>query len=112
MMRKKIAALLSIAVLLLSFSVADAQTVKLKIIKKPHPKGARKCSPSAGTALVRVTFHSSGTVSDVELRQSSGCYAFDQSALEVARRIEFEPEMKDGEAVTVVKMVEYSYRIY
>lgn len=110
-MRKNFVALLSIAVLLLSFSVADAQTVKLKIIKKPSPK-ARKCSPAAGTALVRVTFHSSGTVSDVELRQSSGCNTFDQNALDAARRIEFEPEMKDGKAVTVFKMIEYSYRIY
>lgn len=109
-MRKKIAAMLSIAVLLLSFSaVAEAQTVKLRIIKKPHPKGARKCSGQAGTALVRVTFGAEGTVTDVELKQSSGCYIFDQSALEAAWRIEFEPEMRDGKAVAVAKTVEYKY---
>lgn len=107
--RKKIAALFAIAVLLLSFSIADAQTVKLRIIKKPHPKGARKCSGQAGTALVRVTFGAEGTVTDVELKQSSGCYIFDTSALEVAWRIEFEPEMRDGTAVAVARTVEYRY---
>jgi TonB family protein len=108
-MRKKIAALVSIAVLLLSFSAAFAQTVKLRIIKKPHPKGARKCSGQEGTALVRVTFGAQGTVTDVELKQSSGCYVFDKSALEVAWQIEFEPEMRDGKAVAVAKTVEYRY---
>lgn len=108
-MRKKIAALVSIAVLLLSFTIADAQTVKLRVTKKPAPKGARKCSGQSGTALVRVTFGAQGTVTDVELKQSSGCYVFDKSALEVAWRIEFEPEMQDGKAVAVAKTVEYKY---
>lgn len=109
-MRKKIAALVSIALLLLSFSAtADAQTVKLRIIKKPHPKGARKCSGQEGTALVRVTFGAQGTVTDVELKQSSGCYVFDKSALEVAWQIEFEPEMQDGKAIAVARTVEYKY---
>ncbi len=109
-MRKKIALLFSIAVLLLSFSAtADSQTDrKLKIIKKPHAK-ARKCSGQSGTALVRVTFGANGTVTDAELRQSSGCYTFDASALEAAQQIEFEPEMRDGKAVAVVKTVEYKY---
>ena len=109
-MRQKITALVSIAVLLLSFAVtADAQTVKLRIIKKPAPKNARKCSGQSGTALVRVTFGAQGTVTDVELKQSSGCYAFDTNALEAAWRIEFEPEMRDGKAIAVAKTVEYKY---
>lgn len=110
-MRKKIAALFSIAILLLSFS-ADAQTDrKLRILKKPHPK-ARKCSLSSGTALVRVTFHSTGTVTDTVLIQTSGCNSFDESSLNVARRIEFEPEIRNGTAVTVTKTVEYRFAIY
>ena len=109
-MRKKIAAIVSIAVLLLSSSLsADAQTVKLRITKKPAPKGARKCSGQAGTAILRVTFGAQATITDVELKQSSGCYTFDQSAMEVAWQIEFEPEMRDGKAVAVAKRVEYKY---
>ena len=109
-LRKKIAAFLSIVVVLLSLSAAaDAQIVKLRIIKKPSPKGARKCSGQAGTALVRVTFGAKGTITDVELKQSLGCYVFDQSALEVAWRIEFEPEMRDGKPVAVARTVEYKY---
>jgi TonB family protein len=109
-MRKKIAALFSIAVLLLSFTAAaGAQTVKLRIVKKPHPKTARKCSSSEGTALVRVTFGAEGTVTDVELKQSSGCYIFDQSAQEAAWLIEFEPAMREGKAIAVAKTVEYRF---
>lgn len=40
----------------------------------------------------------------------SGCLSFDNNALSVARKIKFEPEIKDGEAITVTGLVEYAFR--
>ena len=83
----------------------------LKVKKKPHPR-ARGCQPGNGRMQIKVTFDKSGVVSDLLQISESGCDPFDRSALNAAKKIEFEPATKDGIAVTVVKTVEYAYGIY
>ncbi|MDQ6787527.1 MAG: energy transducer TonB [Acidobacteriota bacterium] len=86
---------------------------KLKITKKqpPNVKVFERCFHDYGFATVRtvvkVTFHSSGQVTAVEIVNNSGCQEFDDESLRVARKIEFQPEIKNGEAVTVYKAVIY-----
>jgi len=98
--------------------LAQGEDRPMKIISKspPDPRSAQGCTEnerSAGLAArLRVTFHSSGKVTDAEVAVSSGCVAFDDETLRVARKIKFRPAVKDGVAVTVVKQVEYSYYRY
>ena len=56
---------------------------------------------------VRVTFHSTGKVTDVEIAETSGCDYFNEEAVRAARKTKFKPAIKNGEAVTVVKLMEY-----
>ena len=122
-MKKNIVALVSVVILTLIFAgFTNAQTdsntnnqqttdKKLKILKKTPPKSGR-CSQSSGRTRIRVTFDKSGTVTDAVVTESSGCTEFDDNSLKAARKIKFEPEIKNGEAVTVTKPVEFNYRRY
>lgn len=84
---------------------------KIKIKYKPHAKVA-SCGQSSGLAILIVTFDKSAEVTETEVYQSSGCDKFDQNAIAAARGIKFEPEIKNEEAVTVKKRVEYAFRRY
>lgn len=114
-MKKKIFIFFSAFVLLLTFAAFGAAQTgdkKLKIIKKPGVKFSRQCRQSSGTTRVRVTFDKSAKITNVEIVISSGCTSFDNNALDSARRITFEPQVKDGEPVTVTKLVEYNFNSY
>lgn len=109
---KFIKSALTILCFCLVFSVnLDAQTQdkSLEIIKKPHPS-ARGCQGS-GTARVRVTFDKSGKITQTDLVLLSNCAAFNQNVIEAARKIKFKPAIKDGEPITVTKLIEYAYTI-
>lgn len=86
----------------------------LKIISKEPPRVSvfGQCFKQYGTpyvkTLVRVTFDKSGKISAVELVNGSSCLEFDEESLRVARLIKFSPQVKDGEPVTVTKMVVYA----
>lgn len=90
----------------------------LKIIKKAQPSidNFRECFISLRvthlSGRVKVTFHSSGKITGVEIVAPSGCEEFDKESLRVARKIKFEPAIKNGEAVTETKSVEYKAGIY
>jgi TonB family protein len=83
----------------------------LKIIKKPRAAPGY-CSQGEAVARVRATFDRSGKVTVAEVTLPSGCREFDERAVKAAKRIQFEPAMKDGQPVTVSKLVEYVYRRY
>ena len=111
---KFITAILAIFILCVGFSVnLDAQTntqdKSLEITSKPHPS-ARGCQGS-GVARVRATFDKSGKITQAELVLASSCAIFNQNSIEAARKIKFKPAMKDGEPITVTKLIEYAYQI-
>jgi TonB family protein len=119
-MKKNLFIFLSVVILSLTFVGASAaQSVKIskkeadkpvKILNKPRAQFGR-CSQSSGQTKLRVTFDKSAKITDAVVVQSSGCDDFDKSALKAARGIKFKPAIKDGEAATVTKPVEYSFRI-
>ena len=82
---------------------------KLKIIKKPAPFTDGRCSEDEGTTIVRATFDKSGKVTAVEMVRQSACSYFNEQALKKAREIKFEPQIENGEAVTVVKTIQYQF---
>jgi TonB family protein len=82
----------------------------IKIKRKPQAAfGPGTCSQSSGRISVRATFDKSAKVTNVEIVSSSGCDRFDRNATSAAKRIKFEPAIKNGEPVTVVKLVEYTF---
>lgn len=83
----------------------------LKILKKPPPQ-LGNCPQSSGFTSLKVKFDKSGKVTDAEIIKSSNCRDFDENAIDAAKRIKFETAMKDGEPITVFKVVEYAFRKY
>jgi TonB family protein len=97
-------------------STREQKTVNqpLKIIKKfpPGIGSFQKCFETQGdtrlSIRLRVTFHSSGKITGAEIVNTSGCKYFDEESVRVAKKIKFEPEIKNGAAATVTKSVEYN----
>ncbi len=56
---------------------------------------------------LRVTFHSSGEITDIQVIEDSGCEYFNNEAVRVAEKVKFNPAIKDGEPITVTKTMEY-----
>lgn len=82
----------------------------LKIIKKMFSGlRATDCTESSGVVSVRTTFDKSAKVTDAVIFKSSGCDSFDRNAVNMAKRIKFEPAIKDGEPTTITKVIQYSF---
>lgn len=88
---------------------AQTKDKKLKIIKKPIPLTNGRCSENEGLTTVRATFDKSGKITVVEIVKPSACSYFDGQVLKKAREIKFEPQIENGEPVTVVKMIQYQF---
>ena len=63
---------------------------------------------------VDVTFDKSGKVTAAQMAVggSSGCLEFDEECLRVAKKIRFNPEIKNGVPVTVTKPITYLIKVY
>ncbi|MDQ3180211.1 MAG: energy transducer TonB [Acidobacteriota bacterium] len=83
----------------------------LKIKRKPVAE-IGNCEQSSGRIALRVTFDKSAKVTNVEIVKQSGCASFDSNAIRAARGIKFNPVIKNGEPVTVKKLVEYNFTKY
>ena len=122
-------ALIIISILAFAFA-ANAQTGKnsdksakhlkdrpLKIKSKimPNENVLSECNirtPIQIFIAVLVTFDSSGKVTAaVFMGSNSGCRAFDEEVLRVAKKIKFNPEIKNGVAVTIVKPITYQLNV-
>jgi len=62
--------------------------------------------------VLSVVFDKSAKVTDVAIVKPSGCREFDDRAIAAAMKIRFEPAVKNGQAATVAKRVEYAFRRY
>ena len=83
---------------------------KAKITKRSHPSTDRMCSNDSGLVRVLVVLHKSGKVSDVKSLKSSECQRFNENSLDSAKKIKFNPAVKDGQPVSVSVMVEFTYQ--
>ena len=90
-------------------SKQNALDKPLKVTKRPRAT-PRDCGDIlSGRTIAKVTFDRSAKVTDVVLIIRSGCRQFDESAVDAAKRIKFEPAVKNGEPITVVKRMEYGF---
>jgi len=85
---------------------------KIEIKEKPRADSGGICSQSSGVVRLRVTFDKSKKVTDVEVVSSSRCNSFDRNAVRAAKKIKFNPEIRNGEPVTITKLIEYTYTVY
>ena len=85
----------------------------LQITYKPKPRytdSARQANIT-GNVTVRVTFLASGQIGSVSTVSGLG-YGLTEQALAAAKQIRFEPQLKNGRPVTVVKSVVFNFTIY
>ena len=88
----------------------SANEKPLKIKRNPTPRvEPGMCRDRVGYAAVNVTFDKSAKVTNAEIASSTGCQRFDKFAVSAAKSIKFEPAMKDGEPITTIKKIEYTY---
>lgn len=85
----------------------------IKIHSQPHPSFTNRARSVgiSGKIILAVEFSETGKVENVLVLKSLG-YGLDEKAIEASRSIKFEPAKKNGEAVSVVKRVEYSFTVY
>lgn len=103
--------LLSIVFVLLFCSFIFAQESKpLRILEQPKPELPKDYGTldAQGTILLRVEFLANGQIGKT-LLVNNFIKSLDQNALEAVKKIKFEPEVKDGEPLTVSKIVLYAY---
>ncbi|HEY0047853.1 MAG TPA: energy transducer TonB [Pyrinomonadaceae bacterium] len=98
---------------------AQTETYKpLKILSKPAANytNAARANNIQGRVRVKVTFMANGKIGKVsdepqnhEDVKKSGLV---KAAIEAAKKIRFEPAIKNGKPVTAVKIIEYTFTLY
>lgn len=88
-------------------------TQDIKILAKPSAKytDAARQNQFSGTVRVRVTFTASGEIGSVSA-VSNAPYGLTEMAIAAAKLIKFEPAKKDGQPITKVKQIDYSFTLY
>jgi tetratricopeptide (TPR) repeat protein len=84
-------------------------TTRLRILDKPPPNfsGTR----AAGTETLRAVFSADGTVKHILVIRKVDP-EFDRACIVAAKRIQFEPAVKDGRPVSMILEVEYGRYVY
>jgi len=128
---KKGSAFMAVIVFVIGFALFGGSTVPtfgqttddrpLRITSKPRPAytdEARKAGVQ-GTVELAITFSADGTIGEVvcaienqEKREQFEKYGLVESAINAARKIQFDPEIKGGKAITVTKKYSYTFAIY
>lgn len=89
-----------------------AQDKALKILEKPTPAIPDFGGGSVhiqGVVRLRVQFLSSGEIGTIQPVSGLG-FGLTENAIEVTKKIKFEPAIKDGQPITVTKVIEYLFR--
>ncbi|MFN0139935.1 MAG: TonB family protein [Pyrinomonadaceae bacterium] len=91
----------------------DPTVTPLKVTYKPKPSytDSARSKGVRGTIQVAVLFGANGKVQRVLLLKRLGS-GLDENVMRMAYRIGFEPQMKDGTPVSVVRIVEYGFDIH
>lgn len=90
----------------------DDTTIPIKIISKPqanYTDQARRAKVT-GKIVIAVLFAANGKVTQTIIIKPLG-YGLDEEAVRAAKGIKFEPLVKNGKPVSVVKIVEYGFSI-
>ncbi|CAN5367190.1 hypothetical protein BH10ACI1_BH10ACI1_22780 [soil metagenome] len=93
--------------------VVSGVTKSVTITSKPKPRytDAARQNNVQGTVTLRVTFNANGTIGSVSPVNSLP-YGLTEQAISAAKQIQFEPAMRNGQAYSVTKQVQYNFTIY
>ena len=98
---------------------AQTETDKpLMILSKPRPNYTDEARTNniQGTVQVRVTFLPDGTIgkiSDVpQNKENLRRFGLVKAALEAAKKIRFEPAVKNGKPIKATRILTYSFTLY
>ena len=97
----------------LNKSSAQQFDTPVKILNKPNPvwnNSALAAANLQGTVILRVQFLSNCEIGRVQ-PVSGMPFGLTESSIEAARKIIFQPALKNGKPVTVTKAVEYTFAI-
>lgn len=85
----------------------------LNITSKPTAKYTNEARQAnfTGTVRLKVTFNANGTIGSVVAVNSVG-YGLTEQAIAAAKQMRFEPAMRNGQKVSVTRVVEYSFTLY
>jgi TonB family protein len=93
--------------------LAGTDITKLKITTQPKPSytDSARMSQVSGVVRLLIEFRPNGKVGNILVLKSLE-RSLDSQAYAAATQIQFEPQIENGKAVTVVKVVEYRFEIY
>jgi TonB family protein len=88
-------------------------TTEIQILSKPRPgyTDSARTNNVQGTVMLTVTFLANGSIGGVSAVKGLPEGLTDK-AIAAARQIQFKPAMKNGQAYTVVKRIQYNFTIY
>ena len=89
-----------------SSRVDEKAAVKLGVNDIPSGQG---CEQSRGVALLSAVLRRTGEVTDVSVRQKSGCEEFDRRAVQALKRLKFKPARKGGVAVSQRHLHQFTF---
>jgi TonB family protein len=95
-----------------TFSLRDVDR-KARILSNPVPlrtDEARR-NNTVGTVVLRVVLEKSGEVTNIRVVQGLPD-GLSEQAVEAARKIKFQPAIKDGRAVSQYLQIEYNFNTY
>ena len=86
---------------------------RLMILSKPRPAYTEEARSNniQGTVILKVAFLGNGSIGMVQPVKSLP-NGLTEQAIEAAKRIKFKPAGENGVGKTVIKSVEYTFRIY
>jgi TonB family protein len=91
----------------------STDTKPLNILFKPRPRYTETARQNGieGTVTLRILFLDSGQIGTVT-PVSALPYGLTEQAIAAAKQMRFEPQIKNGRAFTVIKLVQFSFTIY
>jgi tetratricopeptide (TPR) repeat protein len=97
----------------LSFEEPAGNNKKVNIISKPRPPytDVARMYQTQGTIKLAIEFGADGKVKSIFVFQNLP-HGLTENAIDAARRIRFEPALKDGKAVTTIGILNYVFTVY
>ncbi len=88
-------------------------TVKARVLSKPEPtytEAARRAGVT-GTVVIRCVFSGNGEIRNLFVTRALG-FGLTSKAVQAARRIKFNPAIKDDRPVSMYMQLEYNFYLY
>jgi TonB family protein len=85
--------------------------LKITYKQKAQYTDRARTSGVQGSIVIAVLFGADGRIANTLLIKRLG-YGLDENAIRAARAMRFEPQKKDGNPVSVVRLVSYTFNIY